>query len=133
MNEYPWWSSMAKNDDKESLNIVAKLPFVRSKNIVADSEAFVIACSPSDASGIDNSLFSIETEINVSNSTISDAFARMEFDEAKILISTNYEDSKFTLVEVKGFVGTHDARLQEKPETFKSLHLSGTYARPIEV
>ena len=69
----------------------------------------------------------------MSNSTISDAFSRMGFDEPKILISTNTGDSKFTLVEVKGFVDTNDIRLQEKLDIFKSLHLSGTYARPIEV
>jgi len=133
MNMHPWWSSLSADKQKESLNIVAKLPFIRTKNITAENEAFVIACSPSDASGIDNSLFSIETGINVSNSSISEAFSNMNFEEPKILISTNTEDSKYTLVEVKGFVDSKDKRLSDIPEIFKSLHLSGTYARPIEV
>lgn len=133
MNEKPWWSSLQACKDKESLNIVARLPFVRGRNIAPENEAFVIALSPSDASGIDNSLFSIESGLDVSNSTIAEILTALGFDDPKTLFSASTSDAKFSLVEVKGFVDSDDERLADVSELFKSLHLAGTYARPIEL
>ena len=131
MNDQPWWNALSADKNKESLNIVAKLPFIRSANITQENEAYVLALLPSDASGIDNSLFAVETEINVSHSTITETFNTLGFAEAKLVMSVNKEDTKYSLVEVKGFCIAEEIQKLEIPEVFKNLHLAGTYAQPI--
>ena len=133
MNTKPWWNSLLVDKNKDSLNIVAKLPFLHNKNTVLSNEAYVIALSPSDASGVDNSVLSLETDATVSHSTISETIENMGFDAPKIIMSANTGEDKFTLVDINGFVAPDDKRLISIPEIFKSLHLSGTYARPIEL
>lgn len=133
MNTKPWWNSLLKDETKESLNIVAKLPFVRFKNAAPERESYVIARTPSDACGIDNSLFAVETDIDVSGSTITETFNASGFSSAKLVVSTNTEETKFSLVEVKGFCRTEDINIPDVNDVFKNLHLVGTYARPLEL
>ena len=133
MNEKPWWNALSAQKEKESLNIVARLPFVRHRNIAPENEAYVFALSPSDASGIDNSVLSVECDVDVSNSTIFETLIAMGFDDPKLLASANVGEAKFTLIEVKGYVDSASPSLQDASELFKGLHLAGTYARPIEL
>lgn len=131
MNTKPWWNALLTDKNKESLNIVAKLPFIRNSKIAQENETYVFALSPADASGIDNSVFAIETAVDVSHSTIIDTFAELGFTEAQITATTNFEETKYSLVEVKGFVKADNMKKIETPEVFKNLQLAGTYAKPI--
>lgn len=131
MNIKPWWNTLLADKKKESLNIVAKLPFILSSNNIPENEMYVLALSPADASGIDNSIFAIETEVDVSHSTIIETLAELGFSEAKIAATTNFEETKYSLVEVKGFVKAETMHKMEKPKVFKNLQLAGTYAKSI--
>jgi len=131
MNTKPWWNALFADKNKESLSIVAKLPFIRGNNIAPENEGYVLALSPSEASGIDNSLFAVETDIDVSHSTITETLNALGFAEAKLIVSVNTEETKYSLVDAKGFCKTEELRKLEIPEVFKNLHLAGTYARPI--
>lgn len=131
INATPWWNTLLADDKKESLNIVAKLPFIRSKNLIPENEAYVVALSSSDPCGIDNSLFAVETEVDVSHSTIVETFSSQGFSDAKILLSVNADETKYSLVDTKGFYKQESIEKQGIPEVFKNLHLAGTYARPI--
>ncbi len=133
MNVQPWWSALATDPQKESLNIVAKLPFVRNLSTPIANEAYVVSLSPADASGIDNSLFTAETDKDVSNSLIVETLLSMGYEEAKIAAMVSEAESKFSLIEVKGFVSAEAFQKQEIPEVFKRLRLAGTYAKPIEL
>ncbi len=133
MNLKPWWMSLASNPAGAGLNIVAKLPFLRSKNSIPEEEVYIVAPSPTNPCGNDNSLLGIETDEDVSSSSICEILTSLGFNGVKVLLSTSVENAKFSLVDVKGYIKAGDKRLQDISEMFKNLNLVGVYANPIEL
>lgn len=131
MNQKPWWNSFSAVSE-DGLQIIAKLPFVCSKEARSEDEVYVVSLSAPDQSGADITLFSIETDHDVSSSTLNEELEKRGFNGVKVLCVANVdEETKSMLVEVNGYIKTDDKRLSDVEELFKNFNIAGAYARPV--
>lgn len=131
MNLKPWWNSFSAVSE-EGLQVIAKLPFVCSKEAKTDDEVYVVSLSVPDQSGADITLLSIETACDVSSSSLNEELEKIGFKDVKVLLTANIDDeTKSMLVEVNGYVRIGDKRLEQAAELYKNLKIVGAYARPV--
>lgn len=122
----PWWPALA---DQSTAQIVARLPFVP----LGGAEALVIAEAPAEASGSDRSYLVLESQPDISRSTLTRALKAAELTACSVQVFEEEERWRH-LVEVEGFVEAADprlARLLEK-DAFRQARSIGGFARPLE-
>lgn len=121
-----WWPALA---DQTSTQIVARLPFVP----LGGPEALVIAEAPAEASGSDRSYLVLESQPDISRSSLTRALKAADLTPCSALVFEEEERWRH-LVEVEGFVEAADprlARLLEK-DAFRQARSIGAFARPLE-
>lgn len=134
INQHPWWTSLKVQDGNNCMSIVAKLPFLMSKNENDNEEGYVVAVSKPDESGDDITIISIEAKGEISISTILEQLEKLGFKNAKLVISCAVDgETKFFLIEVDGYITEDDKALKNAEEFFDDIHIIGAYAKPIEV
>ena len=133
INQKPWWSAFSASSGKH-LQIIAKLPFIRRKEVKDPEEVYVISRSAPDKSGCDISLLSVEVENEVSSSTVVELLEEKGFKEVKVLLMVPFDsEGKSCLVEVNGYIQADDSRLSGFEECIKNISVAGAYACPVSL
>ena len=133
INQKPWWSAFSASSGKH-LQIIAKLPFIRRKEVKDPEEVYVISRSAPDKSGCDISLLSVEVENEVSSSTVVELLEEKGFKDVKVLLMVPFDsEGKSCLVEVNGYIQADDSRLSGFEECIKNISVAGAYACPVSL
>ncbi|HVA13461.1 MAG TPA: chorismate mutase [Stellaceae bacterium] len=130
-----WWRFLA-GGEAPVLRIIARLPFGARGNARSDGgDAFVVAPIEPEESGIDRSLFLIETGDDLSRARLLAALGSAGL-PASVLAATAAESGVAAqLVEFDGWLDAGDARLKETLAALGGKMLRvvwlGSYARPL--
>lgn len=104
----PWW--LALNSEAANLpRIVARLPFVAPPP--GTPEALVVACCPPEETGLDRTLFAVETVTDTSRDRLRALLGEKGFDNPAHLSHRRAGAMIIHLAEVDGFIHADDPRL----------------------
>jgi chorismate mutase len=128
----PWWRHLASQEGSLP-RIVARLPFLTGHG----RDALVVARLPSDASGDDRSLVTIEPMGELSRTNLLSLTKRAGLSARYITSAQGLGDpERLHLFDVAGFIDGQDPRLaklaEENPQQIRRAVAIGTYAVPIE-
>ena len=125
-----WWASLPE-DGTAQLQIVARLPFVRSE--IEAEAAVVVAGFPPDASGNDLGLLAVELEEEeeLDDAALTARLLALNLAARPLASAASALGSTLRLVEVAGLVPAGDARLGNALAHHLRIRVLGGYARPL--
>ena len=129
-----WWRFLS-NSDASPPRIIARLPFGARGNARSDADAVVIGAIEPEESGVDRSLYLLETGEELSRAGLIAALTRVGL-PATVIAATEAEVGAMAqLVEFDGWLSSGDARLKDALAGLggKVLRVAwlGAYARPL--
>ncbi len=124
-----WWRLIARSGE-ETPRIVARLPFAQL--VPPQAEGLAVSLAPNEATGHDRSYLVLDTEGEVSRSTLTKRLAGAGLTAVEIH-STDHDGQRQHLVEVEGFHEAGSAALDRLAESegVSQVQPIGTYAVPL--
>jgi len=134
--EHPWWRGLV-GAEEPAPRVVARLPFTGvGSGPRRDLEAMALARAENQATGNDRSLMVLEAEDELSRARLSTALSAIDLAPNLMLVREERAETWLVLVEVDGFVGADDQRietlLQGSGLPLVRVHRLGSYAVPFE-
>lgn len=132
-----WWSYLAR-DYEDAPRITAKLPFTKTDASARDRvEALTISYVAQEDTGDDHSYIIVETREELSRSGMRTLFQSAGMEAADVQTPSREPGSMLHLVEIIGFVGPEDPRLQRLKDDNKSkiawVRAVGGFAVPLNL
>lgn len=130
-----WWRLLIPGDTPKP-RIFARLPFGARGNARPEiGDAFVIGAIEAEPSGMDRSLYIIETTTDLSRTRVTAALGAAGFSATTLASTALADDSTAQLIELEGWVSPHDARLKAAFTSLGDAILRaaslGFYAQPL--
>ena len=126
-----WWVALLHHEPR--LHIICRLPFWSPRPDGApNGQALVIAATPVDASGEDQSFLGLECDTGVSRDRLSTELSRAGLTPRNLLLVRPPAASMAdVLVEISGYLDDSDPRLTALGSMLRHPVVLGTYAVPI--
>ena len=135
-NEASWWLGLLSSRKDTDLRVIARLPVGGAGEGRGEGkEAYALAKMPYEETGKDNSLLALETKGSVSISALKAIFDEADIKVKNIVDKYDMPDESHAfLLEVSGYMGNEDARLEKirkkKDSKISLLTVIGGYAVP---
>ena len=128
-----WWTALLHKDDPR-IHVVARLPFWAKRPEGAPMvQALVASAAAPDPSGDDRSLLGLELTLETSRARLGADLAAAGFEAGAVILRRDAGDTvAHALVDVAGFVGDADPRLQALTSVLRPPVVLGAYAIPVE-
>ena len=125
-----WWVALLHHEPR--LHVIARLPFWKTRPDGAPSaQALVVAATPTDASGEDQSLLGLECDRDVSRARLSGELAGSGLKPLTMVLAREQGSPLANvLVEVDGYLSDDDARLANLGSVLRRPIVLGSYAVP---
>ena len=126
-----WWVALLHHEPR--LHIIARLPFWKPRpDGFPNAQAVVVAATPADASGGDQSFLGLECDSDVSRARLSSELTAAGLKPlTMVLIRQQGVPIANVLVEVEGALTDDDDRLSRLGSVLRRPVVVGTYAVPI--
>lgn len=126
-----WWVTLLHNEPR--LHVIGRLPFWKSRPDGApNAQALVVAATPVDASGEDQSLLGLECDGDVTRSRIDSTLSGAGLRPLTMTLAGGQASpAAYVLVEIKGFLADDDTRLSRLGPVLRHPIVLGSYAVPI--
>jgi chorismate mutase/prephenate dehydratase len=126
-----WWVALLHHEPR--LHIIGRLPFWKPRPDGAPSaQALVVAATPADASGEDQSFLGLECDSDVSRARLSSELSGAGLTpQTMVLLRPPGSPIANVLVEVEGYLSDDDARLSNLGSVLRRPVVLGCYAIPI--
>ncbi len=131
----PWWRSLV-DAAEPAPRVIARMPFIdrASTSGGARPEALALALAEHEETGDDRSLLVLQCDSEVSRALLSTALGAAGLQPSLVEIRHEGADTWLVLVEVAGFVGPEDARLEalvaDGKLPVRRVYRIGGYAAP---
>lgn len=131
--EDPWWRSLI-GAEEPAPRVIAKLPFAGIAG--QGPEALALARAEPEETGEDRSLFVLDTDSEISRAMLFSGLAGVGLEPVFMDVREERADGWQVLIEVDGFVGPGDARLDDLVSDDRlpihRAHRLGGYAVPFD-
>ena len=126
-----WWVALLHHEPR--LHIIGRLPFWKTRPDGAPTaQALVVAATPADASGDDQSFLGLECDSDVSRARLSSELTGAGLKPLTMaLVRGRGAPVANVLVEVEGYLADDDARLLNLGSVLRRPIVLGSYALPI--
>jgi chorismate mutase / prephenate dehydratase len=126
-----WWVALLHHEPR--LHIIGRLPFWKPRPDGASSaQALVVASTPADASGEDQSFLGLECDSDVSRARLSSELSGAGLTpQTMVLLRQQGSPIANVLVEVAGYLADDDLRLSNLGASLRRPIVLGSYAVPI--
>jgi chorismate mutase/prephenate dehydratase len=126
-----WWVALLHHEPR--LHVIARLPFWKPRpDGFPSAQALVVASTPPDPSGADQSLLGLECDSDVSRARLSSELAAAGLKpETMVLVRPQGSPVANVLVEVEGSLSDDDERLTRLGSVLRRPVVLGAYALPI--
>jgi chorismate mutase/prephenate dehydratase len=126
-----WWLGLL--DQQPRLFIIGRLPFWQQRPVgFPDVQALVVAATPADASGADESLVALEWAHDVSRTRGLEAVMAAGLKPGTMILARRHGGAAHWLVAVAGSLADDDGRLARLEPIVRRAVVLGSYALPIE-
>jgi len=128
-----WWTALLYKDEPR-IHVIARLPFWAPRPEGAPMlQAMVIAAFAPDPSGADRSLLGLEVALDVSRARLTAAIIGAGMQPEQIILRRDQgAPVAHALVEVDGYVGEQDSRLDAVASVLRRPVVMGAYAVPVD-
>ncbi len=126
-----WWIALLHHEPR--LHIIGRLPFWKPRpDGSPPAQALVVASTPPDASGEDQSFLGMECDSDVSRTRLSGELTGAGLKpETMVLVRQQGSAVAHVLVEIAGFLSDDDVRLSRLGSVLRRPVVMGSYAVPI--
>jgi chorismate mutase/prephenate dehydratase len=126
-----WWVALLHHEPR--LHIIGRLPFWKPRPDGAPgAAALVVAATPADASGDDQSFLGLECDSDVSRARLSSELSGAGLKpQTMVLVRHQGSPTANVLVEVAGYLSDDDPRLARLGSVLRRPIVLGTYALPV--
>jgi hypothetical protein len=123
-----WWVALLHHEPR--LHVIGRLPFWKARPDGAPSaQALVVASTPVDASGDDQSFLGLECDSDVSRARLSSELTGAGLKpQTMVLVRQQGSPSANVLVEVEGYLADDDVRLSNLGSVLRRPVVLGSYA-----
>ena len=129
----PWWRHLLSTDHNAP-QVIARLPFGARGNARSNADALAIGRGGEQPTGQDRTLLAIENAPGISRGRIVSMLSDLGL-SCTFLTSFEHGDGAHTLIEIDGFIGADDPRLDRfRTQLGKALYRMlrlGSYAVPL--
>ena len=124
-----WWIALLHHEPR--LHVIGRLPFWKPRpDGFPAAQALVVASTPPDASGEDQSFLGCECDSDVSRARLSSELTGAAL-KAEAMVLVRAQGSANVLVEVEGSLSDDDERLTRLGSVLRRPIVLGSYAVPI--